>query len=269
MGGRPRRGLLFEGAPGTGKTLHRQGAGGRGRRAVPVRDGDVVPVQLPGRHPAQGPPVTSGPCARSPARTAAPIGFIDEFDAIGARPRTAVPRWHRRRRRRERPRCWLRRPGGPADVQRRRRARARSATAVHRWQRPADGGQRAAGADAVVRRADRRRRSCSAGWSTRSTCCCPRTASCAGPVGRRQHPADRLDQPGRLARPGAAAARPLRPAADLRAAGQGRPPPAHRPLPGAQGARRPSWTPTSAATRWPRSPRATARRCSRACSTRP
>ena len=40
----------------------------------------------------------------------------------------------------------------------------------------------------------------------------------------RQHPAHRLDQPGRRARPGAAAARPVRPAAHLRAAGQGRPP---------------------------------------------
>ena len=45
-----------------------------------------------------------------------------------------------------------------------------------------------------------------------------------GPVDVRQHPADRLDQPGRLARPGAAAARPVRPAAHLRAAREDRPP---------------------------------------------
>ena len=66
-----------------------------------------------------------------------------------------------------------------------------------------------------------------------STCCCRRTASCPSPSRRRaEHPADRGDQPRRLARPGAAAPRPLRPRADLQPAGPGRSPGPRRPLPG-------------------------------------
>ena len=48
----------------------------------------------------------------------------------------------------------------------------------------------------------------------------------------RQHPADRGDQPGRLARPGVAAARPVRPVTDLHRAGPAGSTRAGRPLPG-------------------------------------
>ena len=46
MGGQPRRGVLFEGPPGTGQDLPGQGHGRRGRRAVPVRLGQRLPVDV-------------------------------------------------------------------------------------------------------------------------------------------------------------------------------------------------------------------------------
>ena len=68
MGGTPRRGLLFEGAPGTGKTLPGQGDGPRGRGAVPVRVGDVVPVDVLRRHGPQDPLVLQGAAQGRPPR---------------------------------------------------------------------------------------------------------------------------------------------------------------------------------------------------------
>ena len=59
------------GRPGHRQDLHRQGAGRRGRRAVPVRHRDVVPVELPGRDRSARSASTSGRCARRRASTAA------------------------------------------------------------------------------------------------------------------------------------------------------------------------------------------------------
>ena len=64
-----------------------------------------------------------------------------------------------------------------------------------------------------------------------------RRAGCRGP-GRSPPTSSSSPRPtAPKPRPGPAAARPLRPPAHLRPAGQGRTPPARRPLPGAQGAR--------------------------------
>ena len=71
MGGTPRRGLLFEGAPGTGKTHLARADGSRGGRAVPVRQRHELSVDVvtaPARR-RSGP--TSSSCARPPAKRAA------------------------------------------------------------------------------------------------------------------------------------------------------------------------------------------------------
>ena len=70
------------GRPRHRQDLHRQGPGRRGRRAVPVRDGDVVPVQLPGRDRAQGAQFFRA-LRKAARKHGGAIGFIDEFDAIG------------------------------------------------------------------------------------------------------------------------------------------------------------------------------------------
>ena len=60
MGGSPRRGVLFEGAPGHRQDLPGQGDRCRGRSAVPVRVGQRVPVALLRHDQPQDPPVLQG-----------------------------------------------------------------------------------------------------------------------------------------------------------------------------------------------------------------
>ena len=186
------------------------------------------------------------------------VGFIDEFDAIGlarsgTSAMTAAPA----------PpgcRCRLRWPERPADAHLGERdgrdAVRRAAAATCRWR------STSCWCRCSPSRSRRRPRSWSGKLVDALNLLLPENRQIRGPKGQaRQHPAHRLDQPRRLAGPGAAAARSVRPAAHLRAAAQVEPPAADRPLPVAARRTPRSSTPRSAATRWPPSPRATARRC--------
>ena len=138
------------GRPRHRQDLHREGAGRRGRRPVPVRHRHLLPVQLPGSDLAQGAPVLQGAAQGGPqARRSGRLHRRVRRDRSGAQRDVG----HDCRAVRRRDADVLRRPRGPADAP----VRRDDHHAVRRWRRPADGGQRAARADAVVRGADRDR----------------------------------------------------------------------------------------------------------------
>ena len=93
-GRNPRRGILFEGPPGTGQDLPGQGDGQAGGGAVPVRLRARVPVDVVRNDERTGSGRSSRPSARPRARKGGAIGFIEEIDAIGdvARRHVAMPR---------------------------------------------------------------------------------------------------------------------------------------------------------------------------------
>ena len=68
MGGTPRRAVLFEGPSGDRQDLHRQGDGGRGGRAVPVRVLVRLPVHVLRADQPQDPVLLPGAAALRPAR---------------------------------------------------------------------------------------------------------------------------------------------------------------------------------------------------------
>ena len=157
----------LRGRSGHRQDVHRQGARGRGRRAVPLRHGDVVPVRAAGCHGAQGAQLLpdaaqGGPQARRRGRLhrrvrrdrPRPHRHVG-LDVSGTRDRRAADD--------------LRRPGGPADVVRRRPhdPAGHHDVGLHRRRRPRLRRQRAAGADAVVRGGHADREAVSARWSTR------------------------------------------------------------------------------------------------------
>ena len=139
MGGIARRGVLFEGAAGHRQDVPGQGHGRRGRRAVPVRVGQRVPVDV--LRPDQPQDPSFFKALRKAARAeGGAIGFIEEFDAIGGA-RTGM---------------------GPAGC-----ARASPASSTSCWCRC-----RASTCRPVAT-------SSRASWSTPSTCCCRRTSATA------------------------------------------------------------------------------------------
>ena len=155
MGGNPRKGDPVRGSARHRQDVHGQGDGARGRRAVPVRVVDRVPVDVLRRRPAARSAPTSRSCARPRAEEGGAIGFIEEIDAIaGARSGMRVD----------------------AVAAERRRAATVDARALERGHLRRR--QRAADPAAVVRRADRRRTSSRAGGSTGRTASCRRTAAC-------------------------------------------------------------------------------------------
>ena len=180
MGGRPRRGLLFEGGPGTGKTYTAKALAAEA--GVPFLFATATSFQSSFQGATARKIRQYFKALRKAARKhGGAVGFIEEFDAIGmarngASAMTAAPA-HRRHA------DVLRRPRGPADAPATPAAHDRDAVR-HRRRRPADGGQRAAGADAVVRRADRRPRSCSASWSTPLNLLLPAHRQLRGPRGK-------------------------------------------------------------------------------------
>ena len=218
MGGRPRRGLLFEGAPGTGKTLPRQGHGRRGRRAVPVRLRDRVPVDVLRRDRPQDPLVLQGaaqdgasaraaPSASSRRSTPSPApaaAWSGRLTTVAARPASPRRSAAAGRRSAGRPPATVVNPNsvvseGTGGVVNELLVQMQS------FDEPT-GAQKVAGSVVDV-------------LNRLPAAAAPASASRAAPAER---PARRRDQPGRLARPGAAASRPLRPPAHLRPAGQGR-----------------------------------------------
>ena len=98
MGGTPRRGLLFEGLPGHRQDDDGQGHGRRGRGAVPVRLGDVVPVDVLRRDRQEDPRRTSRRCARRPAPRAARSASSRRSTPSRCAAAAWRPRWWRRAR---------------------------------------------------------------------------------------------------------------------------------------------------------------------------
>ncbi len=190
----------LRGTPG-----HRQDPPGpapwrRGRRAVPVRLGDVLPVDVLRRHRAQDPPYFKALRTTAAARGRR-IGFIEEIDAIaGSRRGVSAMSGN---------------GFGSASSGLIRNRNLVSGTEgivnellvqLQSFEEPTTGGRRSpAGLADVMNR------------------CLPPNRQLRKP--RPPEPnvlIDRRDQPSRLAGPGAAAPGPLRPAADVRPAGQGR-----------------------------------------------
>ena len=180
MGGRPRRGLLFEGGPGTGKTYTAKALAAEA--GVPFLFATATSFQSSFQGATARKVRQYFKALRKAARKhGGAVGFIDEFDAIGlarngATAMTAAPS--------DRRACRCAAAASRAcrcvSTLGARRPRRRSS----RRRRPADGGQRAAGADAVVRGADGGREAARQAGRRRSTCCCRRTASCAARRGK-------------------------------------------------------------------------------------
>ena len=151
MGGTPRRGLLFEGLPGTGKTMTAKAMAAEA--GVPFLFVSATSFQSMYYGATAKKIRAYFKALRKAARTeGGAIGFIEEIDAIAIRrggmasAMTAEP---------------VRRVPDPAGGHQRRGQRG------HRRRR-----QRAARADAVVRPAHRRPTSSSTGSSRAPTCCC-------------------------------------------------------------------------------------------------
>ncbi len=212
LGGTPRRGILFEGPPGTGKTYL--------AKAMSKQAG--VPFMFIAAPALQS--MWFGMTAfrirsffkalrKAARKEGGAIGFIEEIDAIGVSrdsmsamtPRPRVPR------------------ADPLDDD----------VVRHRGH-----GERAVDPDAVLRPAAVPRSCTREVRRLGQRVPAQRPSAEDGEVPVSQHPVDRGHQPRRLPRPGAAAPRSLRPSPLLRRAEQERAGRAHRLLPGPQEAPR-------------------------------
>ena len=257
MGGTPRRGLLFEGAPGTGKTHL--------AKAMAAEAG--VPFLFVSATSFQS--MYYGATARKirsyfkklrkvARQEGGAIGFIEEIDAIamarGGLSATPLP---------DSVRAVSHACGGlhtlPSSFAHVAPGRQRGHQPERHERRCRRRGQRAAGADAVVRRADRWPEAADVGRRQDEPAAARAPPDQASRAAAHERAAHRCDQPGRQPRPRAAASGPLRPSPDLRAARQGGSSSADRPLPARPRRTRPSWTSTAPATRSPRPPPATRR----------
>jgi DNA polymerase III delta prime subunit len=229
LGGTPRRGVLFEGPPGTGKTYT---AKAMAREAgVPFLFVSATSFQSMYYGATAGKIRSYFAALRKAARTeGGAIGFIEEIDAIamvrGGMPATAAPRLTPATSLagatacggleglgRPRPRCAALRRVGPA---RRRSPRRAGPDPLHDQRGGRRRRQRAARADAVLRHPLARAADAAVVRGHGQ----PRPARAPPPAAAaqhpRRHPAHRRDQPRRRPRPGAAAPGPLRPQAQLR-----------------------------------------------------
>lgn len=241
MGGTPRRGLLFEGAPGTGKTYL---AKAMAREAgVPFLFVSATSFQS----------MFYGATARK---------IRNYFKALRktARHEGGCHRLHRRDRRHRATARWARRQRRPGRARTIRRLRCPHVGYRLRWPHRAgrilraggtgDGAQRVrlrghrrgrertARADAVVRRPNVDAEVHREDGRRHQLAVADRPSDSPREVARRQYFVDRGHKPGRRPRSGAASTRALRPAAQLRDAGQGSPPRPGRPSDGQEGPRR-------------------------------
>ena len=186
MGGTPRRGLLFEGNPGTGKTYLAKAMAAEA--GVPFLFVSATSFQSM-FYGATAKKIRSYfKALRKAARQeGGAIGFIEEIDAIamarGGLSATAMPDVARR----DQPRCDC---GGMTGLPSVYASAARCGRVRHRGQPGHERGrrrrrQRAARAAAVLRRADRLAEGCAPSSSTGSTSTCRCTASSSGRSRRR------------------------------------------------------------------------------------